>query len=290
MKRLDLDPAERDMLDGILSYTVAAPDQQAVSQILRWAALYFGDWRVLWESGAYWRIATGTKSLIEAIAAESSADIRLSTPVSAIANDGDGVLITTRAGETIRAKSVIVTVPVNALNTIDFSPALSEGSQRLADEGHPMRNRKMWVRAKGEIEAFTAYAPLGANPITIAMTEYRLDGDTLIVCFCPDATAIDPDDKDAVQDALRAYVPDLEVVDTDGHDWADDEFSQGTWMMMRPGQLSSAVPDIQKPHGHVYFAGSDIAPSFVGWIEGALESGALAARNVVRDQKAAPQS
>lgn len=70
-----------------------------------------------------------------------------------------------------------------------------------------MRNRKMWVRAKGEIEAFTAYAPLGANPITIAMTEYRLDGDTLIVCFCPDATAIDPDDKDAVQDALRAYVP-----------------------------------------------------------------------------------
>ena len=291
MKRLDLDPAERDMLDGILSYTVAAPDQQAVSQILRWAALYFGDWRALWESGAYWRIATGTKSLIEAIAAESSADIRLSTPVSAIANDGDGVLVTTRAGETIRAESVIVAVPVNALNTIEFSPALSEGTQRLADEGHPMRNRKMWVRAKGEIEAFTAYAPLGANPITIAMTEYRLDGDTLIVCFCPDATAIDPDDKDAVQDALRAYVPDLEVVDTDGHDWADDEFSQGTWMMMRPGQLSSAVPDIQKPHGHVYFAGSDIAPSFVGWIEGALESGALAARNVVRDQKAAaPQA
>lgn len=291
MKRLDLEPEERDMLDGILSYTVAAPDQQAVSQILRWAALYFGDWRALWESGAYWRIASGTKSLIEAIAEESSAEIRLSTAVAAIANDDEGVVVTTRSGETIRAKAVVVAVPVNALNSIEFSPALPEGAQRLADEGHPMLNRKMWVRAKGEIESFTAYAPLGANPITIAMTEYRVDGDTLIVCFCPDATAIDPDDKAAVQAALRAYVPDLEVVDTDGHDWAEDEFSQGTWMMMRPGQLSTAVPDIQKPHGHVYFAGSDIALSFVGWIEGALESGALAAVNVARDLRAdAPQS
>lgn len=282
MKRLDLDPADRDMLEGILSYTVAAPDQQAVSQLLRWAALYFGDWRALWESGAYWRIATGTKSLIDAIAADSTADIRLSTPVAAIADEGDEVVVTTRSGDTLRARAAIVAVPVNTLNAIAFTPALNEGAQRLADEGHPMRNRKMWVRVKGEIEAFTAYAPLGANPITIAMTEYRVEGDTLVVCFCPDATAIDPEDKSAVQDALRVFVPDLEVVDTDGHDWALDEFSQGTWMMMRPGQLSSAVADIQKPHGRVHFAGSDIAPSFVGWIEGALESGALTARAVAR--------
>lgn len=280
MKALDLGPAERDMLDGILSYTVAQPDQQAVSQILRWAAIYFGDWRALWESGAYWRIADGTKSLIEAIAAESTAQIRLAAPVSRIDDTGDAVVITTRAGDVIRAKSVIVTVPINALSTIEFTPELRESTRHLIDDGHPMSNRKLWVRVKGEVEAFSAYAPLGANPITIAMAEYRVDGDTLVVCFCPDAAALDPDDTEAVQAALRAYVPDLEVVSTAGHDWADDEFSQGTWMMMRPGQLSAVVSDIQRPHGRIHFAGSDIAPLFVGWIEGAIESGALTARTV----------
>ncbi|MFC9553692.1 flavin monoamine oxidase family protein [Rhodococcus sp. NPDC056960] len=280
MKRLDVSPLERDLIDGVLSYTVVDPDQQAVSQLLVWTALNFGNVHALWESGALWRIATGTKSLIEAMADESTADIRLSTPVSAIEDEGSEVLVTTRSGDKIRAKAAIVTVPVNALNTIEFTPSLREPSQRLIDEGHPMRNRKMWVRVKGEIESFIAYAPLGENPITFAVAEYRVDGDTLIVCFCPDSAAIDSNDKDAVQKALRTFVPDIEVVETACHDWVDDEYSQGTWMMMRPGQLTSAIPDIQKPHGRIHFASGDIAPAFAGWIEGALQSGALTARSV----------
>ena len=286
LKGLELGPADRDVLDGILSYAVADYDQQGVAQFLHWAAIYFGNWRALWESGAYWRIANGTKGLIEAIADESAAEVRLSTPVSAIEDTGDGVVVTTRASEVIRARAVIVAAPVNALSTIEFSPPLREATRHLIDDGHPMMGRKMWVRVKGEIEPFSASAPLGANPITIAMTEYRVDGDSLVVCFCPDAKAIDPADKVAVQAALRAYVPDIEVIDTAGHDWADDEFTQGTWMMMRPGQMSTVIADIQKPHGRIHFAGSDIAPLFMGWIEGALESGALTAHRVVESLQA----
>ncbi len=283
MRSLDLDPVERDLLDGMMSYTVSDPEQQAVSQLLRWGSLYHGNWRTLWESGAYWRMESGTKSLADALAAESGADIRLSTPVASIDDSGEGVVVTTRAGETIAARAVIVTAPVNALGTIEFTPALRLPTQRLIEEGQPMLNRKLWVRVKGAIEPFTGYAPIGENPITIAMTEYRVEDDTLIVCFAPDTTAIDFEDPGAVQQALRAFVPDLEVVAVTGHDWADDEFSQGTWMMMRPGQLSELVPDIQRPHGRVHFAGSDIAPAFVGWIEGAVESGALVAGRIARE-------
>lgn len=50
--------------------------------------------------------------------------------------------------------------------------------------------------------------------------------------------------------------------------------------MHRPGHLTGAAVQIRKPHGCVHFAGSDIASMDAGSIEGAMESGASAARNV----------
>jgi monoamine oxidase len=65
------------------------------------------------------------------------------------------------------------------------------------------------------------------------------------------------------------------------HDWVGDRFSQGTFVMHRPGNLTEAAVQMRAPHGRIHFAGSDIAALDVGAIEGALESGARAARNVV---------
>jgi monoamine oxidase len=150
----------------------------------------------------------------------------------------------------------------------------------MIEEKHPMMTSKIWVRVKGEIEPFTAFAPVGKNPINAARVEYRHDGDTLIMCLCSDAAAISADDRDAVQAALRTFVPDIEVLETASHDWATDQFSQGTFVMHRPGNLTEAAPQMRKPHGRIHFAGSDIAALDLGSIEGAMESGASAARNV----------
>jgi monoamine oxidase len=95
-----------------------------------------------------------------------------------------------------------------------------------------------------------------------------------------DATAVRVDDRDAVQAALQKFVPDIQVVDTTGHDWTVDEFSKGGWMMHRPGNLTCAAPQMRKLHGRVRFAGSDIASVEPGSIEGAMESGAAAAQEV----------
>ena len=39
----------------------------------------------------------------------------------------------------------------------------------------------------------------------------------------------------AVQDALRVYLPESEVLTSDGHDWVADPFSKGTWFAPPPG-------------------------------------------------------
>jgi monoamine oxidase len=48
----------------------------------------------------------------------------------------------------------------------------------------------------------------------------------------------------------------------------------------RPGQLRSLGPWIAKPEGRVHFAGEHTSP-WIGWMQGALQSGLRAAREIV---------
>jgi monoamine oxidase len=91
---------------------------------------------------------------------------------------------------------------------------------------------------------------------------------------------LDPHDNTAVARAVHEFLPDVEVVSTDFHDWNDDPYSQGTWMAFRPGQIMRITPGLLQPHGSVVFAGSDVAHGWAGWIDGAIESGARAAEQL----------
>ena len=102
----------------------------------------------------------------------------------------------------------------------------------------------------------------------------------LFLCMCSDAATINAHDCEAVQAALRKFVPGIEVVDTASHNWCADEFSKGAWMMHRPGNLTGAAPQMRQPRGRIHFAGSDIAPFVVSSIDGAMGTGAAAARDI----------
>ncbi|KAJ3472599.1 hypothetical protein NLG97_g10858 [Lecanicillium saksenae] len=102
------------------------------------------------------------------------------------------------------------------------------------------------------------------------------------MCMVSDASAIDPTDLEAVAAALHRFHPGLEVIATAHHDWNADEYSQGGWMMHRPGHYFKGAVSIRKPHGRVCFAGSDIAALSPGYIEGAMSSGMEAAVNVTK--------
>ncbi|MCP2257119.1 Flavin containing amine oxidoreductase [Streptoalloteichus tenebrarius] len=277
---LDLSAYDRDVLDGALAMLAPSPDEQGVEQMLAWAATTFGDWGAFLETAGSWPIEGGTRRLITAMLGESEAELRLSTPVVAIEDDGTRVLVTTRSGERIHGRAAVVALPLNTLGDVRIAPEIAPLARAMVERKHPMRTVKIWARVRGAVEPFAALAPVGQNPINAARVEHRLDGDTLVVCFASDADALGVKDREAVQAALRALVPGIEVLETAGHDWVDDEFSQGTWAHHRPGDLTQAVPLMRQPHGRVHFAGGDIASLGVGGIEGAIESGARAARNV----------
>ncbi|MFM9373002.1 flavin monoamine oxidase family protein [Streptomyces sp. Da 82-17] len=279
---LNLSPHDRDVLAGAISSLVHSEEDQGITQFLFWAALNCGHWDTFIEAAGHWPIQGGTKALLDAIAGESKAELRLSTPVRAIEDQGDRVDVTTQSGDVVRARHAVVAVPLNTLHDLAISPEPGPVVRDLVERGQPMRTSKIWARVKGEVEPFAASAPADKHPISTARTEYRHEGDTLVVCFCSGATTLDGRDPEAVEQALRTFVPGIEVVDTACHDWTQDPYAQGTWMHHRPGTLTGAGPRMREPHGRVRFAGGDIAASGVGGIDGAIESGAAAARDVAR--------
>jgi monoamine oxidase len=277
---LNLSDYDRDVLDGGLSALVHSYSEQGIAQLLLGVATYFGDWGAFFETASVWPISGGTARLMEAILAESTSDLRLSTPLASIDDDGCGVTVTSHHGEQIRARAAVVAAPLNTLSDLTITPELPQLVRTMIDQKHPVRTSKLWVRVKGEIEPFGAFAPVGKHPINAARVEHHLGGDTLVMCLCSDAAALDARDLEAVQAALRIFVSGIEVSETASHDWVADPFSQGTFAMHRPGDLTGAVVQMREPHGRIHFAGSDIAAMDAGAIEGALGSGAHTARQV----------
>ncbi len=280
---LDLTAAEREALLGVWAEHFNGPaDVAALTQAMRWCSAASGHWRLLHEATSGYRITTGTNSLSGALARDGAAEIHLATPVTSVHQDGTAITATTGDGTPFTARQLVCTLPVNVLGSIDFRPALPEAKLAASRERTASQGLKTWIRVRGEIDPFTAYAP-DDHALTSAHTEYIDDGETVLVAFGPRADRLAPTDKDGVAAALRVWRDDLEVVDVAGHDWMTDEYSRETWPMQRPGQLTRYLRALQRPHGAVHFAGSDLANGWAGYIDGAVESGLHAARAVLTD-------
>jgi monoamine oxidase len=71
------------------------------------------------------------------------------------------------------------------------------------------------------------------------------------------------------------------------HSWADDEFTSGAFAMFEPYQFRDIFKDIWKPEGGIHFCGEHTSMKH-GWIEGAIESGIRAAKevhNVIQEKR-----
>lgn len=288
IEALRLSPELADLLDGEWASVGHAPNAEvSVTVPLRWYALSGWDAVRIHETGGRYMLAQGTRGLIEAMVAESQPDLRLSSPVAAVEQDGDTATVTTRAGEQFSARAVVMTAPLNTWTAITFRPALSPAKQAAAAEGQASRGVKVWAKVRGELAPFFGTAPdtYGLNWVG---TQFSLPGATLVVGFGARAEALDLSDLAAVQAELRAFFPGVEVEEVGGHDWVADEFSRGTWPVSRPRQLTRYLRALQQSEGRVFIAGSEAANGWSGFIDGAIESGLTAARQLAAFLAASP--
>ncbi len=274
----DLSPRVYDYFErfGALGAGAADEDWSALSALSLIAA--FGNSPYAWFAGVVDKIEGGTVALVDALLEDGAPDLRLGTTVTEIVEDGDRVTVATTAGERHEAGAVVLATPIATWADIRVAPAIDGGKAEYAARPHGNRMAKVWLLAEGiPRDVFC----LGAGePLLFCAPQYDVDGAVLAVAFSspPHLMATD---RDSVEEALRRYFPEARVLAVDSHDWTADPFSRGGWQVHRPGQLSRLHSSLQEPHGRISFAGSDTAVRWIGWFDGAIESGARAAAQVL---------
>lgn len=277
---LEMSEEARSANESVWVGHVNAPlDQTGISSAYRWVSATGGHWELMHEASATYRVVDGMSEWTRLIAASVPGQIRLSTTVASISHDADGAVVTTNDGEQVRARAVICTLPANAIDGIEFTPPLPEVWQRLNAEKVASQGTKVWVKVRGSLPRFFGYAT-PQHPLSVLKTEFVHDDFSVLVGFGPDHTALDVHDLGAVQAAVDAIRPGLEVVDATAHDWVADPLSKNTWMTHRPGQLSRDLTELQQPQGVLHFATTDNANLWGGFVDGAIESGLREAHRV----------
>ncbi|WP_339671458.1 NAD(P)/FAD-dependent oxidoreductase [Dasania marina] len=277
---LHLSPIEEAVFSAEISVqSNAIPSDVSYLSQLRWWSASGWDFGLMVDCLARYKPDKGNSALIEHMALRAKLDIRLESPVSHVDQEGGQVVVMTRDERIFRADRVVCALPMNCIKNVEFTPSLAEAKLTLSRQEHAGKGIKVLFTTEGESEGHTVVAPPGSklnllNPI-------REEGNTRVyVGFGTNGKAFDPENLDEVNQVLADLHPDLKATATTGHNWNDDEYSLGTWHMPRPGQNVGVDRAFAEPEGKVHFAGDYLAKGWVGFMDGAIESGFLVADEV----------
>jgi monoamine oxidase len=223
--------------------------------------------------------------------------VRLGAEVYAIEHDADGVTVhyKTEAGRfRIRADHAIVTVPFPVLRTIEVTPALSAAKQRAIRQLSYHASTKIlfgvreriWEAADGILGGGTVTdLPVRRlnyptpDPTTnrgVLLASYTWGQDALQWGAMDEETRL----EEALDDVERIHPGIRKVYETGAtHAWYGDRWARGAFALFAPEQQTELHPAILAPEGRIRFAGEHCS-LYHAWIQGALESGIRAAREI----------
>ena len=277
---LDLDPRSRDLLDALCAGLSSAPnDRVGFLTIARSFALAGFAGQMVLDTNGRWELDGGTTTLVDAMRRDVRADVRLGTLVEAIAQDGTGVTVRTTDGEHA-ASAAIVALPVNALGAVRFDPPLSDRKREAAEEGLVSLGLKVWAKLAPGFPSMFAVAPDRFPLSFVQAIAPTPDGGKVVVGFGPSAAALSPADPEPVARAIEELLPGARVEEVGGHDWVRDPLAGETWASYGPGRSLRWLPELERREGRVSFAGGDFARGWGSYMDGAIETGLRAGREV----------
>ena len=247
-----------------------------------------GGLEKFWTETEVFRCKGGSQQLaLKLAAAIGSSRIMLRHPVSAITAGPSGVVVTAGAAS-YEADYVVLAVPPLTWNRIAFTPRLhvTDVPQMGSNVKFLMKMRDLhWRRSKLGPEAFTD----GPVHLTWHATQNQQVAGAGVVAFSGGPAA----------DTCRGWSP----AERTGHyltaiskiypgapasfergrfmDWPSDPWVKGSYSFPAPGEVTTLGPQLQQPlAGRVFLAGEHTCYAFVGYMEGALQSGARAAKRI----------
>lgn len=243
-----------------------------------------------WSDSEVYRCAQGNQGLATKLAAEIGAErIRLNTPVARIDHGSKGVQVTLKSGEKVGGDDVILAIPPSTWNRIGLEPALpgTLAPQMGSNVKYLISLRSaFWRRAK--------LAPDSLSDGPINWTWHQTDGQKGVpvsMCAFSGGNAAEvvrewtPGQRRAnyLRELAKIY-PGIGAAFVSDRfmNWPAEVWTQAGYSFPAPGQVTAMGPLMRKGLDRVHFAGEHTCYAFVGFMEGALNSGASLARRLAQ--------
>ncbi len=238
------------------------------------------------------KIRGGTDRLPTAFANGLDRSVITAAPVTEIAaGAGNTARTTTGDGRNFLSDRVLVTVPVPLLSTIRFSPPLPAAKSEAMNGGfHYQSATRVFVRFRSRFWETDDLNGWGTTDWPEELWHPTWDapgpeGVLLTYVRGTRAHELDALDEEARVARVLAHWEEFlpgaagHVATGTSHSWQRDPWSRAAWAEPTPTQDSELGPALARPEGPVHFAGEHISGAR-GWMNGALESGLRAAREI----------
>ncbi len=239
----------------------------------------------------YVKIRGGSELLPRAFADRLGRSVLVGAPVAEIAVSGATVTVRFSAGAVLEADRVLVTAPVPVLGRIRFLPGLSEG-KTAAIQGafHYQKATRVFLRFGGrywEAEGLNGWA-ITDWPEELWHPTWDSDGpEGVLLTYVRGerATELDALDEPSRVARVLEHLDDVfpgasaHFISGTSHSWQHDEWSRAAWAEPTGTQDLELGGELARAEGPVHFCGEH-ASGYRGWMEGALESGLRAAREI----------
>jgi len=241
-----------------------------------------------WTDSEVYRCRGGNQQLAtRLVSAVGAPKVLTRTIVRSVAVTDAGARVLLADGKTLEADHVILTAPPATWNRIAFAPALpaSLGTQMGS-------NVKFLMGLSGPFWRTRSLAPDFLSDGPVNMTWHATDaqkgvGDAL-VAFSGGPSAETCRDWGASR--ATNYLAELGKVyrgigaaysgKSRFMDWPGDAWTKGSYSFPAPGQVTSQGPTLYDGIGRLHFAGEYSSYAFMGFMEGALNSGAAVAKRI----------
>jgi monoamine oxidase len=239
------------------------------------------------------RFAGGSQQISKSLAKALGRRVITSSPVRSVTQRKGRVVVDSER-ITVDAKRAIVAVPPALTNGFLWQPKLPFLRAQLAQRmpmGSVIKVHAVYDTPFWRDDGLTGFTISDRSPVRVTWDNSPKDGrpgvllgfieggDTRVWGRKPAAER-----RKDVLDAFVTYFGDRARSPRDYIElnWAEEEFSRGCYVgITAPGTLTSFGEALRAPVGRVHWAGTETALEWTGYMEGAVESGERAAKEVM---------
>ena len=239
------------------------------------------------------RVTGGSVRVAEAIAAELGDRVVLGRPVRRIEHDGNGVRVIARDGSQYHADAAIVTLPPTLAGRLEYDPPLPSWRDQLTQRmpaGSVIKAYAIYPEPFWRNDGLNGQAISDAGPVKVTFDNSPPSGRPgVLLGFLEGKEArtwarrSQAERRDAVIGCFVRYFGDAAARPEQyvERDWMAEEFTRGCYgAHFAPGVWTSYGEALRAPIGRVHWAGTECAPEWNGYMEGAVRSGEAAAEAV----------